>query len=455
MIIVKIILGLIGLGVVVFVHELGHFLAARLVGIDVEAFSIGWGNPIFKKKVGNVEYRLGMFPVGGYCKMRGENELNEAWEKHKNGVEPVKGTLYGAHPLARILVFFAGPFFNLVFAVIALSIIWGIGFEVQTLDNKIVLVSELYNGGTYPADEVGLKTGDRIIEIDGKKINDFHDVLKNIAVNPGKQLPLTVDRQGVTIDFLVTPELVKSTGAGMIGVTYWNDPVAADIVPGSDAAIAGLEPGDRIIRINGENVTHTVDVSKALAAQGPGANSGFAEIDYVRDGVEKHALVVLSHSVEEGLGIVWPRLQYRTPNLSPPAALAKGMSESWNTFLISLRSLGLLFKGIDLTQAVSGPIRITMMVGDVATAGFGQSFSTGLRSMADFLALISIALCIMNLLPLPILDGGLIILTIVEMIRRKPLHPRAIGAFQTVGVVLIIGLMIFAIFGDIQYLVRQ
>jgi regulator of sigma E protease len=148
-------------------------------------------------------------------------------------------------------------------------------------------------------------------------------------------------------------------------------------------------------------------------------------------------------------------LQYRTPNLSPPAALAKGMSESWNTFLISLRSLGLLFKGIDLTQAVSGPIRITMMVGDVATAGFGQSFGTGLRSMADFLALISIALCIMNLLPLPILDGGLIILTIVEMIRRKPLHPRAIGAFQTVGVVLIIGLMIFAIFGDIQYLVRQ
>jgi regulator of sigma E protease len=455
MIIVKIILGLIGLGIVVFVHELGHFLAARLVGIDVEAFSIGWGNPIFKKKIGSVEYRLGMFPVGGYCKMRGENEFNEAWEKHQSGVEPAKGTLYGAHPLARILVFFAGPFFNLVFAIIALSIIWGIGFDVQTLDNKIVLVSELNNGGSYPADEVGLKSGDRIIEIDGKKINDFHDVLRNIATNPGKQLHLTVDRHGDIINFMVTPDLVKSTGAGMIGVTYWNDPLVADIVPGSDAAIAGLAPGDRIIRVNGENVIHTVDVSKALAVQGPETHSGIAEIDYIRDGVENHTNIVLSQSEDEGLGIVWPRVKYRTPNLSPPAALAKGLSESWNTFVISLRSLGLLFKGIDLTQAVSGPIRITMMVGDVATAGFGQSFGTGLRSMADFLALISIALCIMNLLPLPILDGGLIIITIVEMIRRKPLNPRMIGVFQTVGVVLIIGLMIFAIFGDIQYLVRQ
>jgi regulator of sigma E protease len=455
MIVVKIILGLIGLGVVVFVHELGHFLAARLVGIDVEAFSIGWGNPILKKKIGNVEYRLGMFPVGGNCKMRGESEFNEAWEQHKSGVEPVKGTLFGAHPLARILVFFAGPFFNLLFAMLVLSIIWGIGFEIQTLDNKIVLASEYDIGNVYPADNVGLKTGDRIIEINGKKTNNFHDVLKNIAVNPGKQLPLTVDRQGETINFLVTPELVKSTGAGMIGVTFWSDPVASDIVPGSDAAIAGLAPGDRIIRVNGENVTHTVDVSKALALQGPAANSAIAEIDYIRDGVENHANIVLTQSDKGGLGIVWPTIQYRTPNLSPPAALAKGVSESWNTLIISLRSLSLLFKGIDLTQAVSGPVRITYMVGEIATEGFGQSIGTGLRSMGEFLALISIALCIMNLLPLPILDGGLIVLTIVEMIRRKPLHPKTIGAFQTVGVALIIGLMVFAIFGDIQYFVRR
>jgi regulator of sigma E protease len=450
MILVKIALGLIGLGIVVFVHELGHFLAARLVGIDVEAFSIGWGNPILKKKIGNVEYRLGMFPVGGYCKMRGENEFNEAYEKHKSGVEPVKGTLFGAHPLARILVFFAGPFFNLVFAALALSVIWGIGFEIQTLGNKIVLASEYDVGSVFPADEAGLQTGDRIIEVNGKKINYYHEVQENIAINPGKQLSVTVDRQGKPVNILVTPDLDKSTGAGRIGVYYWADPEIAGLVPDGDAAIAGLLPGDRIIRVNGETIVNTVDFMKALDV-----NSAFTTIDYVRSGVENRVVIPFTQQGGTGLGIMWPRVQYRTPSLLPPAALAKGLTESWKTLVLSLKSLALLFKGIDLTQAVSGPVRITYMVGEIAAEGFGQSIGTGLRSMGEFLALISIALCVMNLLPLPILDGGLIILSIVEMIRRKPLHPRMISAFQTVGVVLIVGLMIFAIFGDIQYFVRK
>jgi regulator of sigma E protease len=450
MLIVKIALGLFGLGIVVFVHELGHFIAARWMGIDVEAFSIGWGKPILKKKIGGVEYRLGMFPVGGYCKMRGENEFKEAWENNASGVEPVPGTFFGASPWRRIVVSFAGPFFNLVFAVLVLSIIWGIGFEVQTQDSKIVLVSELNVGNSYPADEVGLQTGDRIIEINGNRIEYFNDVMKNIVTNPGKPLPLKVDRQGETLNFLITPELDKSTGAGRIGVMSWNEPVASAIVPGSNAAIAGLEPGDRITRINGREITHTVDIEKALESP-----SAIAEVDYVRNGTENHTRLAIPQSDEAELGIVWPRLQYRTPNLSFPAALAKGVSESWNTLVISLHSLGLLFRGIELTKAVSGPVRITYMVGDVATAGFGQSFGTGVRFMADFLALISIALCVMNLLPLPILDGGLIILSIVEIIRRKPIHPRALQIFQTIGVGLICGLMFFALFGDIQYLARR
>jgi regulator of sigma E protease len=172
MLILKILLGLVGLGVVVLIHELGHFLAARAVGIDVEAFSIGWGKPILKKKVGKVEYRLGMFPIGGYCKMSGENEFQEAYEKKSAAITPVKGTFYGAAPLRRIVVSFAGPAFNLLFAVLVFSIIWGIGFEVNTLDNRIVLVSDITPGETYPADLSGLKTGDTIIDINGKPVTN-------------------------------------------------------------------------------------------------------------------------------------------------------------------------------------------------------------------------------------------------------------------------------------------
>jgi regulator of sigma E protease len=456
MIIVKILLGLFGLGIVVFVHELGHLICARLAGIDVEAFSIGWGRPLFKKTIKGVEYRLGMFPVGGYCKMRGDSEFQEFWENSAKGETPEKGTFYGTSPLGRILACFGGPFFNLLFAALVLSLIWGIGFEVQTLDNRIVLMSELNNESKYPADEAGFKTGDRIVEVNGKKTSYYHEIQENIAVNPEKLLPVTVDREGEKTTLFVRPNLDKNTGMGRIGVYFWTDTVIEDIIPGGDAAIAGLLPGDRITSVNGTPVINTIDFLKALDTGSAGsAGAGTAAIDYARNGVTGKTEIVLSESGENALGIVWPRVTYRTPPLSPPAAVAKGVSESWKTLVISLRSLSLLFKGIKLTEAVSGPVRITYMLGDVATEGFGRSFMTGLRSLADFLALISIALCVMNLLPLPVLDGGMIVLAIVEWIRRKPIHPKAIRVFQTVGVALISGLMVFALFGDIMYLTRR
>ena len=451
MIVIKILLGLAGLGVVVFVHELGHFLAARLVGIDVEAFSIGWGNPILKKKIGAVEYRLGMFPIGGYCKMRGENEFQEAWESHRQHIEPVKGTFFGASPLGRILVAFAGPFFNVVFAVLVLSVIWGIGFEVQTLESRIVLASEINPGEMYPADEAGLATGDRIVGINGRKTAYYHEVQESIATNAERPLALAVERDGQTVNLTVRPGLDKSTGAGKIGVYFWTDPVIGDVAPESAAALAGLLPGDRIVRVNGEPVRHSMDFARFFADSPPAL-----AIDYLRNGTEGSAELAPRYTDGAAdVGIMWELVRYHTPRLSIPAAAAKGIQESWKTLTVSLRSLGLLFKGIDLTQAVSGPVRITYMVGDAAAAGFGRGFGAGLRSLADFLALISVALCVMNLLPLPVLDGGLIILFLVELIWRKPLNPRAIGVFQTCGTVLIIGLMLFAVFGDILYLTRR
>jgi regulator of sigma E protease len=452
MFIFKILLGLVGLGVVVFVHELGHFIAARLVGIDVEAFSIGWGKPILKKTVNGIEYRLGMFPIGGYCKMRGENEFQEAYEKRAQSIAPVKGSFYGAPPLGRILVAAAGPLFNLVFAVLALAVIWGIGFEVNTLDNRIVLVSDINSGESYPADEGGLKTGDRVIDIANKPIANYHDIQEAIASNPEKTLPVRVDRDGATMDLTVRPSLDKSTGAGKIGVYFWTDPVVEAVAEGSPAALAGLRPGDLLLRANGAEIPYTVSLYGILRDQPPVLN-----LEYERDGRLAQTELILNY-IEGGgadIGISYKTIRYHTPALNIPEAVVKGAQETWKTFILSAKSLALLFRGIDLTQAVSGPVRITYMVGDVATEGFGQSFGAGISSMANFLALISIALCIMNLLPLPVLDGGLIVLFIIEIIKRKPLHPRFISAFQTVGVVLIFGLMLFAVFGDILFLARR
>jgi regulator of sigma E protease len=448
MLIVKIALGLFGLGIVVFFHELGHFLAARLVKIDVEAFSVGWGKPIFKKKIGSVEYRLGMFPVGGYCKMKGETDYNEAWENTNKGIRPEEGSYLAASPAARILVAIGGPLFNLLFGIILLCFLWGVGFEMKTLDNRIILASE-FTDETFPADIAGLQTGDRIININGREISYYHEVQENIVLNPEKNLPITIERNGKILDLQVTPVFDKSSGTGKIGVYFWTDTVIDDVTEGSPAQKAGLLPGDKIKTANNIPIQNTVELMKIFEQE-----PDHLELEIERNGSTERALLDISNPKND-TGISWKLITYHTPNLSIPAAVAKGFTEGYKNLAASVTSLKLLFKGIDLTKAVSGPVRITYMMGDLAAQGFGQSIGTGFRYFIDFIALVSIALCVMNMLPLPIIDGGMIVLFIVEMIRKKPAHPKAISIFQTCGTIIIFTLFVFALFGDILYFVKR
>ncbi|GAB1481236.1 RIP metalloprotease RseP [Treponema sp.] len=458
----KILIGIIGLGVVVFIHELGHFLAARAMGIDVEAFSIGWGRPLLKRKIGGVEYRLGMFPVGGYCQMRGEAEFREALTHDKTEIPRDKGTFYGTSPLRRIFVAFAGPAANALFAVIVLAFVWGIGFEVTTLGNRIVLASDLElplgsQEGTpvselYPADEAGMKSGDKIVEIAGKTTANYQDVQEAIAPNAEKELSIIVEREGTRIPLLMVPKLDKATGAGKIGVYFWTDPLVSALKPSSPAAIAGIQVGDRIISANNIPIPYSVALMKVLASR-PNTLNLLLE----RQGIERSVELVLSYddAGNTDIGIEFETLRFNTPRLGFFAALSKGAEESWKTFALSIKSFSLLFRGVDLTKAVSGPVRITYMVGDVASEGFGQGFGAGISALASFLALLSVALCIMNLLPIPALDGGLILLFLFEAIARKPLRPKFIYGFQMTGTALIFGLLLFSVFGDILFLIGR
>jgi regulator of sigma E protease len=254
------------------------------------------------------------------------------------------------------------------------------------------------------------------------------------------------------LDLSVRPALEKSTGAGRIGIHFWTDPVVELVAENSPAEAAGLMDGDRIISVNGEPLPYTMALISILE-NAPAA----LELEFERGGVTMQTTLIPSYA-ESGavsIGIGWKAVRYQNPMLSPPAALARGTVESFRILAISVRSLSLLFRGVDLTKAVSGPIRITYMVGEAATEGFSTSFFAGLSSMVSFLALISIALCIMNLLPLPILDGGMSILFLVEFFCKKPAHPRFVSIFQTVGIVLIAGLMLFGVFGDILYLASR
>jgi regulator of sigma E protease len=320
------------------------------------------------------------------------------------------------------------------------------------LGNRIILASEVETGNRYPADDAGLRTGDRIVAIDGKRVDNFQEVQEGIAPFADKRLELEIERDGERRAASVVPRLDPATGAGKIGVYFWNDPVVEELRKGSPAAIAGLRPGDRILSANGAKIETTVGFSAALRNR---PNSLAVTVD--RDGTILEKTLVLSWRDDGSLdtGITFTSLRFRTPSLSPPAALAKGASEAFKTFFFSLKSMGLLFRGIDLTKAVSGPVRITYMVGDVAAEGFGESIGAGISAVAGFLALLSVALVVMNLLPIPALDGGLIVLFLAELLYGKPLKPRTVYVFQLVGTAIVFGLLLFSLFGDILFLIGR
>jgi regulator of sigma E protease len=453
MIIYNVLIGLAALGVVVFVHELGHFLAARLVGIQVEAFSIGWGRPFFKKKVGDVEYRLGVFPIGGYCKMAGEHDFEKAWKNKKNNIPPAEGSFFAARPWRRIVTVFAGPFFNIVFAVLAFSLIWGIGFEYETMENRVVLDEASPPTPPSPAWEAGLRSGDRVTAIDGVPVKDFHDLRRIISVNAEKELRFDIERGGEPLTLAVEPMLRKESGAGYIGVMPWTEPLIGAVEEGSPAWRAGLRAGDRITRIEGMEVPNTYAISAAFA--GSGEMPPAVRLEYERGGASAAAELEIPENEEESLGIRWQGLRRHTPRYSVWGAVQKGAEETLWMFISSLRSFRLLFRGIDLTSSLSGPARIVWMAGEITTEGFGESVGSGLRALVNFMAVISIALGITNLLPLPVLDGGSILLFTGEALCRRPLNPKVFAAFQAAGVIIIAGLMLFAITGDILFFVRR
>jgi regulator of sigma E protease len=454
MLIVTIVLGLVGLGVVVVVHELGHLVAARAMGVEVEAFSIGWGPKIAGFTRGGIEWRFSALPIGGYCKMKGEESFRKALEEKAPEIPRDPGSYYGAAPWRRIVIALSGPLANVLFALVVFMAVSTIGYSYPTYSNRIVLLSEYDLGDkklpSYPADQAGLKSGDRILSVDGKAIGDFSDLLEGITLAANKPVVLRIDRDGALLDKTVTPMLNKETGGGLIGVSFWADPIVGEVAKGSAAQIAGLEAGDRIVSIDGKPVRHANEALSILNAAKPER----AVFSVERGGERIDATVILSWNQQghSNLG-----LSYRTEThvvrgvTGLGAAIGAGFSETWATFDATMKGLASLFMGIDLFKALSGPARITYMVGQSAAEGIQRSAQGGLAVPLNFLAFLSISLFIMNLLPIPALDGGQIAMFVVEGIRGKSLRPATIYRYQTIGAFFILAIFIFASIGDLIF----
>ncbi len=444
-----ILLGLLGLGLVVFVHEAGHLLAAKAVGVEVEAFSIGWGRTLISRKWGETDYRLSLFPLGGYCKMKGEASFQKAVEENAEELPREEGSFYGASVWRRVVILIAGPAANLLFAILVLSLIWFFGFSFETFENRIVIAAEYQEqtvaGEQSPALEADLETGDRIVSINGEETPYFRNIQREVSGSADRRITLTVERNSERLTVETTPRLDPATGAGFIGIAPWIEPVVGEV--SGSARVAGLRPGDRILRVDGQDVPHSLAFSAAL--QDGGAS---VEIDYERNGEEQRTR--LAPDSEDGrriAGVSFETVTGESQEYGFAGAFARGTSETFETMALTVRGIATLFRGVDVTQAVAGPARIVYLTGEVASQGFNVGVGAGLSSLFNFLGLLSVILCFMNLLPIPVFDGGQIVISLAEGIRRKPFTPRTMQRYQMVGALMVFALLIFAITADFLF----
>ena len=447
-----IILGLLGLSFVVVIHEFGHFLAARAVGVDVEVFSIGMGPRLAGFKRHGTDWRISAFPLGGFCRMKGEEAFKEALDKKLTHIPAEKGTFYGVSPWRRMIILIAGPLANFILAVVLFIAVSLVGVTVQTAPNRIILASDVaaFSGAAAdnPANAAGLKSGDVVVSIDGAPVLDYSDLQEAIGFNPGKKLNMTVKRGEETIALPITPRLDKSSGQGLIGIYAWIDPLVSQVDPQSAAGIAGIKPGDMIKAVNGIPVDNSIGLAAALAAKPEKAT-----LTVQRSGsiIEEPLVLTYDESGQPNMGLGFVSVSHTEKASSFIDAVSKGAAETWSTLTLSVKGIGLLFSGVDVLKAVSGPARITYMVGSTAKESIKASGFGGIPTILSFLAFLSVSLFLMNLLPIPALDGGQLLLSIVEAAKRKPLHTKTIYRFQFVGTAMILALFFLAAFSDLLF----
>lgn len=344
------------LGLLIFVHELGHFIFAKLFGVGVEKFSLGFGPKVVGKTIGETEYLISAFPLGGYVKMVGESPEAELSQEDQDR------SFMAKHPLKRIVIVAAGPVFNLLFAALLFIIVYMIGVPAAT-----TRIGEVIPG--KPAAAAGLQAQDLVRSVNGKPVTRWDEFSGLIADSKGEPLEIAVQRGDSLISFRIVPETKE--GKNLFG----------------------------------------------------------EKIFYPVIGVQAAAEMV-------------------TDRYSPAKAVIKGCQQTWKVISLTYLSIVKLIERVVPLDSVGGPIMIAKMAGEQASAG-------GVNFLA-FMALLSINLGVLNLLPVPILDGGHLFFYAWELIFRKPVSMRAREMAQQIGLVLLIGLMVLAFYNDIvRYLVKQ
>ncbi len=415
------------LGLLIFIHEFGHFLVAKLLRIRVEVFSLGFGPRLFWFQRGNTEYRISALPLGGYVRMKGENPDDETSGDPDEFLSRPKAQ--------RFLVLVMGATFNILLALILVAFTFQIGVWVPRYLGEPVIVGSVEDDS--PGTEAGLQSGDRILRINDQEVHNWRDFQIQVVLNPNQSWMLQVERDGDVQDMEIQLSSSTPYRTGHAGLLPFLAPVLTGVQSGQPADLAGLRDGDRVVTIQGEPVGDAEDLVQRVMTQ-PGI-----PLTFVVSRQNETLEAVVTPEEREGRGFIgiwaYPRVQKKY-------GFFRSMRESLR---VNLESSGLLFT--TLGKLFGRKLSLRTLSGPVDIYRFsGATYRQGLVPFLSFMAMVSLQLGIINLLPIPILDGGHIFILGLEGIIRRDLSMRFKERVIQVGFVFLLVFMGVVIYLDVE-----
>jgi regulator of sigma E protease len=415
------------LGVLIFVHELGHFLAARRVGVRVLTFSLGFGPKVLKFTRGDTEYCVSVIPLGGYVKMAGENPDDPRSGKPDEFLSKTKWQ--------RFQILIMGPLMNIVLAVIVLAFVLAQGAHISAYRDEPPVVAAVMPGS--PAEQVGLRRDDRILTVAGDQVATWEDLLLAIATRPDRDVAMTVLRGNDTVSVTVRPTAEGRYEIGNIGVLPDTYPYVASVNAGSPAERMGLQKGDIVRALNGVPMVTRGQIIDVIS------KTGERELEMT---VQRGSNTVTLRGTPEYVGttaMLGFQMSERTKEFMPTPLEAVRLSVETN-----IKSSGLIFT--TLAGLFTGQTSVRQLQGPVGIAQLsGESAEQGLTALFELMAMLSINLGILNLMPIPVLDGGHILILLMEGIARRDFSMQVKEKMLLAGFVVLMMLMVTVIYNDL------
>lgn len=450
-ILVSLLAFLVAISILIAVHEFGHFWVARRLGVKVLRYSIGFGKPLWRRTLrrDGTEFVIAALPLGGYVKMLDEREGPVPPEEQHRAFN--RQALW-----RRFAIVFAGPAFNFLFAILAYWLMFVVG-----VSGVKPVIGEVTPGS--PAALAGLQPEEEIVAVAGRPTPVWDVVIQELVsgIVDARRLPVTVRTpEGTTAE--VTLDLGKVDGKlepgelfARVGFRPWSPPIVpkvGQVVPDSPAARAGLETGDRILTADGQPIDDWRDLVEYVRARPDQA----IVLRVERNGRPIALTLHTASREQDGKTIGWMgigpasvslpetmRVEYR---YGPLAAVARSLDKTWRDTVLTLKMFGKILTGEASVRNLSGPINIAVYAGVSASAGFSR--------FMEFLAIVSLGLGIINLFPIPVLDGGHLMFYLVEMVTRRPVSEAVQEMATRIGLAILLALMLFVFYNDIARLLQ-